>query len=134
MFRRHPWLAPTLSLTRPQAVASAMPYSEWMLAGLTDQGLDLTTAFTAHLTLFNHIRATAVHIESELEAEARSGMDNEQWMHGQEQQLLAILAGGEFPLMVELTTGDYDFDLDALFEFGLQRMLDGIELLARRKN
>jgi hypothetical protein len=54
-------------------------------------------------------------------------------MDTQEQQLRAVLAGGEFPLMVELTTHAYDFDLDTLFEFGLQRMLDGIEVLARRK-
>ncbi|MGC0312201.1 TetR/AcrR family transcriptional regulator C-terminal domain-containing protein [Kitasatospora acidiphila] len=129
MFHRHPWLASALSVTRPQPVAGAIPYSEWALAALADQGLDLGTAFSAHLMLFNHIRGTAVNVEAELEAQAHSGIDNEEWMDSHEPALHAILAGGDFPLMTRLTTEGYDFHLDALFEFGLQRLLDGIAVL-----
>jgi AcrR family transcriptional regulator len=131
MFRRHPWLAPALSVTRPQPIASAIPYTEWVLTTLDGRGLDLQTIFTAHITLFNYIRGTAVNVELETEAEALSGMNNEEWMDSQEPALQAILAGGRFPVFERLASGGYDFDLDSLFEFGLQRLLDGIAVLLR---
>nr|WSX47890.1 TetR/AcrR family transcriptional regulator C-terminal domain-containing protein [Streptomyces sp. NBC_00974] len=126
LFRRHPWLAPALSVTRPQMLTSALPYSEWMLTTLHAHGLDLQTAFTAHLTLLNYARGIAVNLETEREAEASSGLDSEEWMDTQEPALLAILDTGRFPALSRLATAGYDLDLDALFEFGLQRLLDGL--------
>ncbi|WP_405982896.1 TetR/AcrR family transcriptional regulator C-terminal domain-containing protein [Streptomyces sp. NBC_00158] len=129
LFRRHPWLAPALSVTRPQMITSALPYSEWMLATLHTHGLDLRSAFTAHLTLLNYARGIAVNLEAEREAEAHSGLDSEEWMDTQEPALLAILGTGRFPVLSRLATAGYDLDLDALFEFGLQRLLDGLAAL-----
>ncbi|MFF3488923.1 TetR/AcrR family transcriptional regulator C-terminal domain-containing protein [Streptomyces sp. NPDC002701] len=129
LFRRHPWLAPALSVTRPQMITSALPYSEWMLATLHAHGLDLQSAFTAHLMLLNYARGIAVNLETEREAEAHSGLDSEEWMDTQEPALLAILGTGRFPTLSHLATAGYDFDLDALFEFGLQRLLDGLATL-----
>ncbi|MET8681259.1 TetR/AcrR family transcriptional regulator C-terminal domain-containing protein [Streptomyces sp. NPDC004647] len=129
MFRRHPWLAPALSLTRPQAIAGALPFTEWVLTALDGCDLDLSTAFTVHLTLFNYVRGTAVNIEMEAEAEALSGLNNEEWMDTQEPALQAILATGPFPRLTLLTTAGYGLNLDDLFEFGLQRLLDGMAVL-----
>ncbi|MFD0366662.1 TetR/AcrR family transcriptional regulator C-terminal domain-containing protein [Streptomyces sp. NPDC059071] len=129
LFRRHPWLAPALSVTRPQMIISALPYSEWMLATLHAHGLDLQSAFTAHLMLLNYARGIAVNLETEREAEAHSGLDSEEWMDTQEPALQAILAGGRFPALSHLARAGYDLDLDALFEFGLQRLLDGLASL-----
>lgn len=129
LFRRHPWFAPALSMTRPQMITSALPYSEWTLATLHAHGLDLQSAFTAHLMLLNYARGVAVHLESEQEAEAHSGLDSEEWMATQGPALLAILATGRFPALSRLATAGYALDLDALFEFGLQRLLDGLASL-----
>ncbi|MEV7086754.1 TetR/AcrR family transcriptional regulator C-terminal domain-containing protein [Streptomyces sp. NPDC093085] len=126
VFRRHPWLAPALSMTRPQMIASALPYSEWMLTVLHARGLDLHSAFTAHLALLNYARGIAFNLETEREAEAESGLDSEEWMDHQEPALLEILGTGRFPALSRLAATGYDFDLDALFEFGLQRLLDGL--------
>jgi AcrR family transcriptional regulator len=128
MFRRHPWLASALSVTRPQPVANAIPFTEWVLASLVGR-LDLQTSLTTHITLFNHVRGTAINIETETEAEALSGLDAEEWMDAQEPALRAVLATGRFPTFERFATEDYDFDLDDLFEFGLQRILDGIAVL-----
>ncbi|GLY80642.1 TetR/AcrR family transcriptional regulator C-terminal domain-containing protein [Actinoallomurus iriomotensis] len=125
MFRRHPWLAPALSVTRPQPLPNALPFTEWMLGSLADR-LDVQTILTIHLTLFNWVRATAISMEAEAEAEALSGLDAEEWMDGQEPALREIFATGRFPLFERLNTEGYDFDLDGLFEFGLQRLLDGL--------
>ncbi len=132
LFRRHAWLAPAMSVTRPQMVTSGMQYSEWVLGALHDEGLDLQSAFTAHLTLLNHARGIAVHLESEREAEAHSGLDSEEWMEGQESALLRVLEGGRLPLLSRVAQAGYDLDLDDLFEFGLQRLLDGLALILRQ--
>ncbi|WP_438484754.1 TetR/AcrR family transcriptional regulator C-terminal domain-containing protein [Streptomyces sp. S186] len=129
LFRRHPWLAPALSVTRPQMVAAALPFSEWMLAALHARGLDLSTAFTAHLMLFNYVRGVAINLEAEQEAEALSGLDSEEWMDTQEPALQEILATGRFPMLARLAATGYDLDLDALFDFGLQRLLESLAVV-----
>ncbi|MGK5637512.1 TetR/AcrR family transcriptional regulator C-terminal domain-containing protein [Streptomyces sp. URMC 126] len=128
-FRRHPWLAPALSVARPQLVPSALPFTEWVLGALDGRGLDPATVFSTHLTLINYIRGTAVGIEADEEAEEATGMDADRWMDAQEPALRQVLADGRFPTMARLTAVPYDFDLDGLFEFGLRRLLDGIAVL-----
>lgn len=124
-FRRHPWLAPALSLTRPQAIAGGMAYTEWVLGALDGLGLDLPAMFDVHLVLFNYARGTAVNLEPEKVAEAVTGMDNEAWMDTQEATLRSIVAGGHFPYFERMLTMDLDLDLDAMFERGLSYLLDG---------
>jgi AcrR family transcriptional regulator len=131
-FRGHPWLAPSMSMTRPQPFPRGLAYTEWVLTALDGHGLDAHAIFTTHLTLINYVRGTAVNLELEFEAEAVSGMDNEQWMDTQESALHAILDSGRFPMFERLVRDGYDFDLDALFEFGLQRLLDGFAVLIDR--
>ena len=128
MFRKHPWLAPALSLTRPQPIPRGMAHTEWVLQALDGQNLDLAEKFTIHLTLFNYVRGMAINIELESEAEALSGLDAEKWMETQHEVLGSILASGTLPNMAQLFAAQYDFDLDALFEFGLQRLLNGLDL------
>ncbi|MFF3287400.1 TetR/AcrR family transcriptional regulator C-terminal domain-containing protein [Streptomyces sp. NPDC003023] len=129
VFRHHLWVAPALSVTRPHMIASGLPYSEWTVSTLHAHGLDLQSAFTAHLTLLNYVRGVAVNLEAEREAEAQSGLDTEEWMDTQVPALLAVLATGRFPALSRLSEVGYDLDRDALFEFGLQRLLDGLAAL-----
>jgi AcrR family transcriptional regulator len=126
-FRRHPWLPSALSLTRPQLLPGALTYSEWVLAVLARAGWDPTTTFTTHLTVFTFVRGLAMNLELEAEAEAASGLTDDEWMSGQEAALEALVADGRHPNFTRvLSSMDFDLDLDALFEFGLQRLLAGI--------
>ena len=129
MFQRHPWLAPALSVTRPQPIASGLACAEWVLSALDGRGLDPSTMVTIHLTLFNYVRGTAVNLELEADAEAASGLNSEEWLDAQEPAMRSIVAAGRFPVFERLTATDYDFNLDNLFEFGLQRLLDGLTAL-----
>ncbi|WP_205633774.1 TetR/AcrR family transcriptional regulator C-terminal domain-containing protein [Labilithrix luteola] len=126
VFRRHPWLAPAMSVTRPQLVSSGMAYTEWVLGALLAQGIDPATAFTTHITLFTYVRGTAVNLEFEAEAEAATGLTGEQWMNAQEHQLRSVITNDRFPTLARMLEIQYDFDLDKIFEFGLQRLLDGL--------
>src|SRR3954451_9629537 len=47
-FRRHPWLAPAISLSRPQPTPNGMAHTEWALRALEGLGLDRPTMLYAH--------------------------------------------------------------------------------------
>jgi DNA-binding transcriptional regulator YhcF (GntR family) len=127
-FCRHPWLAPALSLTRPQLIQSGLVYTDWVLRELERAGLSDSDTLTAHLTLFNYVRGTAMNIELEKEAEAATGLSSEEWLNRQEPDFRALIAEGHFSALARMVARPYEFDLDQLFEFGLQRLLDGIAL------
>lgn len=92
-FRRHLWLAPAMSVTRPQLIPSALPFMKWVLGALDGHGLDAVTMLTAYITVFNHIRGTAINLEFEAEAEALTGLDADAWMDARKSAFDAITAG-----------------------------------------
>lgn len=125
-FRRHPWLASTMSITRPQPVAGGLAYVEWNLTALTHAGLDASTALTVHLALTNYVQGTALNIELERHSEAESGMDSSTWMGVQEATVRKIADDGALPVFADLDEKGYDVDLAEIFDVGLARFLDGI--------
>jgi AcrR family transcriptional regulator len=129
MFRRHPWMAQALSVTRPQLLTSTLASGEWMLTALDGHGLDPATMLTAHITLFTYIRGTAAHLEFEADAEAASGLNADEFMDTQVATMRSMMAAGEFPVLGRIVANTYDFNLDTVFEFGLQRLLDGYAVL-----
>lgn len=122
LFRRHPWLASAMSVTRPQILPNVRPYTEWVLEAL--ERLDLENALTVHISLFNYVRGTAVNLETEAEAEAMTGIGTDEWVASQDVE--AMLDPAEFPRFHRLVNTDYEFSLDRIFDFGLQRLLDGL--------
>lgn len=126
-FRRHPWLAPALSITRPQLIPNGMRHTEWALRALDGLGLTTQEMLYIHTTLFSHVRGLALNLEAEAQAEQDSGLTSDEWMRTQEHDLRAITGTGEFPLLDRLVNSEMEFDLDQLFEFGLGRLLDGLE-------
>ncbi len=128
LYRQHPWLARTPSLTRPHAGRHQLPYSEWNLAALTTTGLDDHTIFLLHLSLFGFVHGLAVSLETEAREEAASGVTPHQWLAAHEAETQALLTSGAFPSSVRVFHGtEIELDLDELLEFGLQRFLDGVD-------
>lgn len=130
MYRRHTWLAQAVSFTRPLLVPHAMAHTEWTMRALEGYGLDPDTQFRAAVTVANYVRGTAVNLEEEAQAEQESGLSDTEWLEAQQQRMAAVLATGDLPLMARfLASEDRAFDLDILLDFGLQRLLDGLETL-----
>jgi AcrR family transcriptional regulator len=128
LYRRHPWLARTTSLTRPHAGPNQMEYSEWQLRALSGLGLDDPTVFRLHLALFGYVHGSAASLENESRAEAESGVTLWQWMDSRESETRSVMESGRFPHSVRVfLQADTGFDLDDIFETGLARLLDGIQ-------
>ena len=126
-FRRHPWLAQALSLTRPQLIPNGMRHTEWALRALDGLGLTIQEMMHVHTTLFSHVRGLALNLEAEAQAEQDSGLTSDEWMQTQEHGFRVIAGTGDFPMLNRLVNSEMELDLDRLFEFGLARLLDGLE-------
>lgn len=134
LYRRHPWLAQTPSLTRPYACPHQLPYSEWNLAALSGTGLDDQTIFLLHLSLFGFVHGLASSLETEVREEAASGVTLHQWLLARETETRALMTTEAFPNSARIFLGhELQFDLDALLAFGLERFLDGVERLVMER-
>lgn len=132
LYRKHPWLAQLGSLTRPLLVPHLMVHGEWMLGALDGHGLDPTTVFDIHVLLYSHVHGLAGHLEMEAHAAASTGQSEDQWMDSRAPALQGMVESGRFPAFAKVVgsfTDGYDLNLDALFEFGLKALLDGLTSL-----
>jgi AcrR family transcriptional regulator len=129
VFQRHPWLGPSMSLTRPQMAPNAMLLTEWVLAAFDGTRLAFPERMYIQVLLFSFVRGLASALEPEVEAQRDSGMTADEWMQTQEQTFGRLMSTDAFPHFTALVDQEFDLDLDRLFEFGLARLLDGIELL-----
>ncbi|MBG0562493.1 TetR/AcrR family transcriptional regulator C-terminal domain-containing protein [Actinoplanes aureus] len=130
MYRRHTWLAQAISFTRPLLAPHAMAHTEYVMRALDGHGLDPSTQFRAAVMVANYVRGTAVNLEDEAQAEQETGMSEDEWLAAQQDRLAAVLATGRLPMLERfLAAGDPSFNLDVLLEFGLQRLLDGLQPL-----
>ncbi|MFJ4775762.1 TetR/AcrR family transcriptional regulator C-terminal domain-containing protein [Streptomyces sp. NPDC088762] len=129
LYRRHPWLAQLHPLSRPLMLPQLMVHAEWMLSALDGHGLDPVTMFDLHLLLYSYVQGIAVNLERETQAQAATGLTDDQWLDRQAASMRAITTSDRYPVFTRTVTSfsdGYDLDLDDLFEFGLRPLLDGI--------
>ncbi|MBM2622915.1 TetR/AcrR family transcriptional regulator C-terminal domain-containing protein [Actinoplanes sp. LDG1-06] len=128
VFQRHPWLGPSMSLTRPQLAPNGVLLTEWVLASFDGTALTAHERMYVQIMLFTFVRGLSTALEIENEAVRETGLTSEQWMETQEGSLEGMIGSGALEHFRELTEHGFDFGLDQLFEFGLARLLDGLTL------
>lgn len=133
VFRRHRWLAGAMTVSRPQLLPNALAYAEWVLATLDAVGLDAGARLYVHITMFSFTRGVALSLAEEAEAEQETGIDADEWMEMQAPALEALTRGGNSAVARLAGAESFDFDLEELFEFGLARLLDGVEAWLNRR-
>lgn len=131
VYGRHPWMVQAMaSFTRPTASPHAMRYTEWVLRAMKGTGLSPHAMLHTHLTLFAYVQGLALAADMEAQARQDTGLSDEEWMARNEPQFEAISTGGHFQVLHTLFEhDDFELDLNALFEFGLRRTLDGIAMM-----
>ncbi|MGW0478543.1 GntR family transcriptional regulator [Nonomuraea sp. NPDC003214] len=120
-YQRHPWLPRVVSVTRPIVLPGMVAYAQWSLRALDDLGLPADTRLLVYATLVNYVRGTAVNIESETDAERDTGLTSTQWMS----RRLTV----EGRLIKQVTDPRVAIDLETIFAFGLERVLDGLSIV-----
>jgi DNA-binding transcriptional regulator YhcF (GntR family) len=128
-YRRHPWVASVAlgSISRPPLLRSGMSHFEWELQGMSELALSDVDKFRAVVGVHVFVGGLALSRAMELESEQNTGVSLEQQWTQLEPLADEIFASGRFPLLASFQVSDEEAgDVDALFEFGLQRHLDGL--------
>jgi AcrR family transcriptional regulator len=137
LYHRHPWLL-QITMVRPVLGPNITAKYEHELRaidgiGLTDLEMDLVLTLVA-----GHVEGVARRSLEAAQAEQLTGVSDEQWWRARAPILGSLVDFSQYPTASRVGTAageayDSPYDADAAFEFGLQRILDGIEALIRTR-
>jgi AcrR family transcriptional regulator len=139
IFKRHPWLARVVHITRPAPMPNALALAEWVMRALDGSALRAAAKLQVHVVLHSFIQGLAVNLEAEAQAAGDTGITEEEHMRLTEAKFAALAGSGRFPYFAKLMhdMASFELDIDSLFELGLARLLDGfsplVEGRARRR-
>ncbi|AYY11737.1 TetR/AcrR family transcriptional regulator [Actinobacteria bacterium YIM 96077] len=130
----HPWY-PFVDQARPLLGPNGLETVEYVFRHLRPMGLSDQEMAVVITSLSNFVESTARVYINEKQAEERTGISNDEFWAAQAPALDEAMKSGQFPVMADLAGDTWGFTSETVFEFGLQRFLDGLEsFLARRSS
>jgi len=132
--RRHPWVV-RIPISGLPIMPHEIAWFEDALACLVGTGLTEARKASVAMLLSGYVRNLAT-TEADIEAVIRaSGLSPDEWMASYPRMLRQLAEPGRYPALtafIEAGVFDAADEPDDEFVFGLGRILDGIEPLARR--
>lgn len=126
LYRRHPWVLPAIARSRPPVGRGLLASVDRILSGIEDLGVGPERLLSVYLAVSGLVQGLALLPAAEAAARAATGEDLAEWWSRRGEALADLLA--EFPFLAERFGPEaMDLDFDALFEFGLATLLDGLE-------
>jgi AcrR family transcriptional regulator len=137
LYHRHPWML-RVAATRPVLGPNAMAKYEHELRAVDGIGLTEIEMDSVVSLIAGHVEGAARRAVEAAHAEQRTGMTDEQWWSAHAPLLGQLVDGDRFPTAARVGTAAAKaygsaYDPDHAFEFGLQRVLDGIDVLVRSR-
>jgi AcrR family transcriptional regulator len=132
LYLAHPWLV-NVDRSRPLLGPNGLAGFDQFLGGIDDIGLTdqeriaviaVIDGFTSSLAR-SHVNAQA--------AEQRSGISDAEFWKAQEPVLIKAMQTGNYPQVAALAEDAFGMPHEELFEFGLARILDGLEQQFRNR-
>lgn len=131
LYRAHPWLL-SVNQTRPVLGPGAVGGMESMLAGIKDTGLTDPELVSVIIMVSGYVSGVARTQVHAVEVQQVTGVSDDEFWRAQEPMLSTVMTSGRYPLMAALSPEAFGPDFDH-FEFGLQRLLDGLEVLVDQR-
>ncbi|MEE1800576.1 TetR/AcrR family transcriptional regulator [Streptomyces sp. JV176] len=131
LHQRHPWLL-AVNQARPVLGPNAVRGLEKTLSRLQDMGLSDPERVSVIIMVEGYVIGTARTQVHAIEAEKMSGTTDEEFWKAQEPFLSRAMTSGVYPVMAGLSEESFGSEFDH-FEFGLQRLLDGLEVLVEQR-
>ncbi|MCC5577059.1 TetR/AcrR family transcriptional regulator C-terminal domain-containing protein [Microtetraspora sp. AC03309] len=124
---RHPWLAP-LAASRQGASPNRLRLLEASLRMVDGLGLGVDEMLTLIGAVFAYVNGFVQSELAEAEALRRTGLDLKGWTALQAPFMMAVIASGDFPMVARMATegGRAYADIEERFEYGLERLLNGL--------
>ncbi|MFI6285914.1 TetR/AcrR family transcriptional regulator [Streptomyces sp. NPDC051018] len=133
LYRAHSWLL-KVNQARTVLGPSTLRSLEAALTGLRGMGLRDAELLSVIIATQSFVSGIARMEADSAEAIDQTGLGHEEFWKVQEPFLVRAMDSGEYPLMARLDDDTFSLEFDH-FEFGLQRLKDGMEALvtARQK-
>lgn len=126
LYRRHPWLL-HVNQSRPILGPAALDGMESVLARIKPTGLSDPELISAIIMIDGYVVGAARTQVYQEEAERKSGLTDAEFWEAQRPMLEKIMLSGRYPVLASLSEDTFGPDFDH-FGFGLQRILDGLEM------
>lgn len=130
-YRRHPWLL-QVDQSRPVLGPAAVDGMEKVLTRIRPMGLPDRELVSVIILVDSYVIGAARTQVHHLEAEHRTGLTDTEFWEAQVPVLEKVMASGRYPVMASLDENAWGPDFDH-FEFGLRRILDGLETLVAER-
>jgi hypothetical protein len=105
---------------------------EKVLSRIKSMGLTDPELVSAIIAVDGYVVGAARTQLYEAEVERRTGLTDAEFWAAQAPMLEKFMASGRYPMLAGLSEDAFGRDFDH-FEFGLQRILDGLEILVARR-
>lgn len=126
MYHRHRWML-HIAQGRPMMGPNAITATEFALRIVDGLGLDGREMLDVVLTLSSFVSGLARSSVEASQAAAETGISDEQWWAAQSPYVETVFRDGTAPILaMAAEAGAFDSSEDRSFEFGLERILDGI--------
>lgn len=136
IYRAHPWVAHLVgSTTRPPNAPRLMAFTDWRMRALSDVGLEYTELVQVAIMLGTYLTSAGIPLAIEAEELRNSGLSRTEWLADRRKWFEQRTVSDRVPLPMVERFGDEAMsasDPDNIFEFGLQRILDGIAVFIDR--
>ncbi|MFZ4181281.1 TetR/AcrR family transcriptional regulator [Streptomyces sp. R02] len=131
LYRRHPWLL-EVNQSRPVLGPSALDGMEKVFSRIKPMGLSDPELLSVIVMIDGYVVGAARTQLYQEQAEHSSGLTDAEFWEAQRPALEKAMTSGRYPVMAGLSADTFDSGFDH-FEFGLQRILDGLELHVTRR-
>lgn len=128
---RHPWLL-KINQARTVLGPSALRGLELALARIRGMGLTDQELISTIITVNSFVEGIARTRLQTTEAVQQTGLSNDAFWEDQRPYLERAMRSGGYPLMAALSEDAFSYDVDH-FVFGLQRLLDGFDVLVEQR-
>ncbi|WP_329559674.1 TetR/AcrR family transcriptional regulator [Streptomyces uncialis] len=127
LYRRHPWLL-QINQARPVLGPATLDGMEKMLALIRPMGLSDPELLSVLIMVDGYVSGVARSHAHEIEATEQTGRTDTEFWTEQGPYLDQVMRSGRYPMMASLSPDTFGPGFDH-FEFGLQRILAGLDTL-----
>jgi AcrR family transcriptional regulator len=132
LYLRHPWML-QIAQGRPMLGPNSMRSTDIALRAVDGIGLTEEEMLGAVVALSSFVAGLAKTTIEAMQAADRTGISDEEWWEIQSEYVGPAVVAGELPMLTKVgEAGAFNSMFDH-FEFGLQRVLDGLGVLIERR-
>ena len=138
LFHRHPWLLQVAAISRPPLGPNVIAKYDYELRAVDGIGLTDVEMDSVLTLVLGHVEGAARRAAEAAQVEERTGKTDDEWWSANAPLLEKVFDPGRYSTAARVGSAvgaafGAAYSPEHAFEFGLQRVLDGIEALVRSR-